>query len=70
MLEQPALGPKSGEYVGAAREIVDVSVRVLVLLMGIVMVEGETVRVVVAWSRNSAVVVGARPMKEVVVAAM
>jgi len=54
--------------VGAAREMVLVSVMVLTLLTGMVTI--ETVSVVVALSMNSAVVVGARPMKEVVVAAM
>ena len=53
---------------GAAREMVLVSVMVLTLLTGMVTI--ETVSVVVALSMNSAVVVGARPMKEVVVAAM
>jgi hypothetical protein len=50
--------------------MVEVSVMVLTLLTGMTTTEGVTVTVIVAWSRNSAVVVGARPMKEVVVAAM
>lgn len=69
-LEQPASGPKICVYVGAASETVDVSVIVFVLLTGMTVTEGLTVSVTVVRSMNSAVVVGARPWKEVVVAAM
>lgn len=55
---------------GAASEMVEVSVMVLVLETWIVTTLGETVVVTVTRPRTSAVVVGARPAKEVVVAAM
>ena len=49
---------------------VEVCVMVVTVLTGTTTTEGVTVTVMVAWSRISAVVVGARPMKDVVVAAM
>ena len=55
---------------GAASETVLVSVIVLTLLTGMVTAGRHVVSVTVARSMNSAVVVGARPTKEVVVAAM
>lgn len=53
---------------GAARETVEVSVRVLVLLTVMTAAGGVMVSVIVRRSMNWAVTVGARPWKEVVVA--